>query len=91
MIKEAWERFAAECVPADAEDVQRVETRRAFYAGALSLFAGICGAVEPGEGEPTAADMAVLDGVREEFQAYEAELARLADAEAKRGRRRGRR
>lgn len=87
MIKEAWERFAAECLPANVGEVQRVETRRAFYAGALSLFAGICGAVEPGEGEPTAADMAMLDGVREEVEQYKAELARLVDAEAKRGRR----
>ncbi len=37
-IADAWQTFSADCVPRDASTLQRVEMRRAFYAGALSAL-----------------------------------------------------
>ena len=37
-IGEGWERYARDVMPADAQKVQRIETRRAFYAGAIQAL-----------------------------------------------------
>lgn len=37
-IKKLWDKYHAEAIPANAPLIQIVETRRAFYAGAASLF-----------------------------------------------------
>ncbi len=37
-IKKNWERYLEEVLPSDAPLIQLIETRRAFYSGAASLF-----------------------------------------------------
>lgn len=37
-IKEQWESYEREVVPANASAEQRLETRRAFYAGAQAML-----------------------------------------------------
>lgn len=67
----AWRSYAEQVLPFGASDVQRQESRRAFYAGAQSLFGGILTMLDPGE-EPTDADLAKMDAVQ-------AELSQFAD------------
>jgi hypothetical protein len=37
LIRKAWETYDRNVVPKDAGDAQRLETRRAFFAGAMAL------------------------------------------------------
>lgn len=37
-IRKLWDKYATEMMPQDAPLIQIIETRRAFYAGAASLF-----------------------------------------------------
>lgn len=43
-IEKLWQSFRANVIAANASDIQLIEMRRAFYAGAASLM-GICHAV----------------------------------------------
>jgi hypothetical protein len=77
MIEEAWKSYEAKVVPASAPQVQRVESKRAFYAGAATLLYGLVGGVEPGTSEPTPADMSFITSVKAELDAfYQAEEKR---------------
>ena len=38
-VRDEWERFAATVLPRGVSDVQRTETQKAFYAGAISMLA----------------------------------------------------
>lgn len=82
-VREAWTDFEASVMPKNAPEVQRVGMRWAFYAGALSLFSTIMTMLEPGQ-DATEADLANMDDLKKEFDAYQAEL----QAEAARSRRR---
>jgi hypothetical protein len=75
IIETEWRNFAERVLPVDAPDVQRVEMRRAFFAGAISLFHALVTGMSPGD-EPTDADMAKMDSIKAEFDRYEADLAR---------------
>lgn len=37
-IKQNWDKYLREVMPKDAPPIQIIETRRAFYSGAASLF-----------------------------------------------------
>ncbi len=37
-LREQWQSFALEILPLDCSEIQRKETRRAFYAGAWGMF-----------------------------------------------------
>jgi hypothetical protein len=64
-------------LPVVASEVQVVETRKAFYAGAIMLFRTLISSLTPGK-EATAADMAFLTAIDNEIVAFETELyARL--------------
>lgn len=75
-IQEEWEKFHDRVMPLGAGEIQRRETRRAFFAGAAALFSILNRNVEGGSGEPTADEMAVMDDLSEEIQEYGRELAR---------------
>src|SRR4051794_31213244 len=68
-------RLAA--IPPDAPEVQVREMRKAYMAGAQHLFSSIMGILDPGE-EPTDADMARLDLIHGELEAFRHELERAA-------------
>lgn len=64
-----WADFAAKIIPANASDVQRVECRRAFYAGAQSMFVCVTGQLDAGT-EPTDADMIYMDSLQAELKDF---------------------
>ena len=68
-----WKSFEAGVVPADACDVQRQETRRAFYAGAHAMLCTVqsLGADTVSED----AGVAILEGLVAESGLFAAEVA----------------
>lgn len=73
IIEKEWFDFAAKVLPGNASEVQRKETRRAFYAGAITLFAAIQDRLSP-EADPTPADIGVMESIHQEFLAWERAL-----------------
>jgi len=73
LIADAWRDFEIRVIPLDAHEIQRTECRRAFYAGAVSMWSGLLSVLEPGE-EPTAKDMAVMDDLKAEIDQYAKDL-----------------
>jgi hypothetical protein len=73
LVATEWRRFAEALLPAGTPAVQRTEMRRAFYAGAISLFHMLVTGVSAGD-EPKEADLAMMDGIQAEFLQYEADL-----------------
>jgi hypothetical protein len=69
LIASNWASYRTEVVPKDAPDVQVTETRRAFYAGALTLITSLRAAVSNGV-EATDADMKVMESVEDELMAF---------------------
>ncbi len=69
ILDTAWRSYAEQVIPIDAPDFQRRECRRAFYAGAQSLFNGILNMLGPEE-EATEAEcgkMAMVEAELEQF------------------------
>lgn len=73
-LKEAWLSYAAQVIPPTAPAVQRVECRRAFYAGAHAIFQELMRGLDPGT-EPTARDLARVDMLDQELRAFQADVA----------------
>lgn len=76
-----WEEYA-QIIPPHAPAVQRVESRRAFYAGAICLLGYVMTRLSPGK-DPTADDLEFMARLDAELQAFVAETA--AEAAQKRG------
>lgn len=77
-LLEEWERYRRQVIPANAGRVQVEETRRAFYGGAGNMFALLTNSVSEGDSEPSAADLALLEGLQAELLAFQDEMMRLA-------------
>jgi len=75
LIADAWRDYEIQIVPLDAPEVQRTESRRAFYAGAIAMFGGINNMLSPGQEEPTAEDLKKMDAVDAEIKQWMADLA----------------
>jgi hypothetical protein len=73
-IESAWIAYEREVLPANAGRVQRVETRRAFYAGALALFSSVMRGLGPGT-EATEDDLRMLDGIQSELAQFARDIA----------------
>jgi len=69
ILADAWRDYEIKIIPLNAPDVQRVECRRAFYAGARSLFHAIVTVLEPGL-EPTEADLKAMDNINAELERF---------------------
>lgn len=70
MIARSWASFEKIAMPHDAPQIQREEMRKAFFAGASILFEIITRAADDGSDEPTAADLAIMDGLDRELRAF---------------------
>lgn len=70
----AWRTYRTRVIPLTAPPVQATESRRAFYAGAHALFTVMLAALEPGDGEPTAAELRMVDELDEELRAFAQEI-----------------
>ena len=71
LMAEEWDKYARGVLPADAPLVQKQETRRAFYAGAQSIFFRVIESFAP-ESEPTEADLKVMENLHQELQDFAA-------------------
>lgn len=67
--------FVPNVLPVDAPRNQRVESRRAFYAGATGLMTAIMGKMDPGA-EPTASDLKLMDTIDAEIKAFYRDVER---------------
>lgn len=74
-LAQEWDQFARTILPKGAPEVQRVETRRAFYAGAGAMFGLLTGGLDA-DHEPTDLDVAYVESLSVEIQAFAAALAR---------------
>lgn len=72
-IENQWRGFAKAIGIDDAPEVQRVEMRRAFFAGVACIFK-IAHEVDDGTEEPTEADMQLMREIDAELKAYVVEL-----------------
>lgn len=76
IILEAWNGYRRKLLdPVGAGPVQIEETRRAFYAGAISLLTAIMMGLDPGA-EATDADLGRMAAIERELQRYAADLQR---------------
>jgi hypothetical protein len=69
-----WIGFA-EALPHDAPVQQRIDMRRAFYAGAASLFDLMAHCLDPEE-EPTERDLDYVSSLKKELDDFTESLAR---------------
>ena len=69
LIEAEWKSYLAEVVPKDAGEDQITETRRAFYAGAGSLFKTILNILEPGT-EATDVDLQTMSLIDAELERF---------------------
>ncbi len=72
-IEHGWEGFAAAVLPANASDVQRIEMRKAFFAGAAYLFTLQMQGVSDGD-DVTSGDEQFMRRIDEELRAFGKEL-----------------
>ena len=63
-----WASYSSSVLPASAGEIQRQETRRAFYAGASGLLGIMSGIGEPDVSED--AGVAVMEGLHQEATAF---------------------
>lgn len=66
---ERWEEYRRQAVPAECSPVQLSETRKAFYAGALSMQGVIGSDMDPGE-DLTELDVAHYGAIMDEITDY---------------------
>lgn len=69
-IAREWESYQQKVLPPDAGPVQIQECRRAFYAGARSLFTLLAVGVSPGMDEPTADDLNMMQEISDELDEF---------------------
>lgn len=70
-IEKLWIGYRDGVIPPDAPQAQFLECKRAFFAGALSLFSAAMGDMfDKGQDEPTEADMRRMQEIEDELQAF---------------------
>lgn len=82
-IQTEWIHYSA-VLPPDAGPIQIEETRRAFFAGAYTLFHRILGQLQPGE-DATNADLNLLDVMHEELERWRILESGRAEPRSKKG------
>lgn len=70
-ILEEWNAFRSKVLPADISEIQHIETRRAFYAGAIACFSIINRITEQ---TPDEEGMQLFDELALEFGKYAEDL-----------------
>jgi hypothetical protein len=66
LMAEQWDQFSRLIGLYDKPATQRREMRRAFYAGAECILFRVIASFAP-EAEPTAEDLAIMQGVQDEL------------------------
>lgn len=68
-VGELWDSFERRVLPRNCSEVQRTETRRAFYAGAFGVLDELGAALSQGD-ELTAEDEQMLQDMAQERAEY---------------------
>lgn len=66
MIEEQWEEYSRMTMPSNASLTQRVETRKAFYAGFASCFASITSVADDSDDQ----GIVLLESLKRELEQY---------------------
>lgn len=74
-IAAKWVSYRDRVLPLRASDVQIIETRRGFYAGALALLEIMMTSLDPGT-DPTDADLRKMDDIEEELKDFVEDVKR---------------
>lgn len=69
LLNAEWRSYAEKVLPPGAPAVQRVECRRAFYGGAMSMFFAITDGLTAGD-EITDADLARIEKLHDELKKF---------------------
>ena len=69
LMAEQWDEFDRKILPKDCPSTQRIEMRRAFYAGAQAILFRVIMALAP-ESEPTAEDLQIMTDLDEELRDF---------------------
>lgn len=72
-ILEQWNDFARNVLPPECSEIQRSETRRAFFAGAVALWGIVFKNLSP-DSEPTEQDLQMMSDLSAEFDQHVAAL-----------------
>lgn len=65
-----WRSYLEQVVPGDASEVQRVETKRAFFAGALAVWTVLMSDLNHGTPNDTPEDLRLMDAIQAELVAF---------------------
>jgi hypothetical protein len=65
-----WDSYQRDVLPPTASEVQRTETRRAFYAGAAAMFGAMIAATDTPGPDATDADVACVDALVAEVKEF---------------------
>ena len=69
LIEGGWRSLEIVAIPKEASDVQKLEMRKAYFAGAQHLWASILAFLDPGK-EPTEKDMERMILIHDELVAF---------------------
>lgn len=79
VVEGGWRGLSAIWGLDTAPEVQKMEMRKAYYAGAQHVFGSIMGLMGPSGEEPSEREMKVLDDIHKELDAFAAEMAAIKD------------
>lgn len=82
LIEAGWVGYRLAVMSPDAPAIQLEECKMAFFAGALHLFQSIMTIMDPGDEEPTEADLNRMSLIDEELRKFGGEFE-LKAAKAK--------
>lgn len=74
LIAEQWNTYLIQVLPPSASITQRRETKRAFYAGAHSIFLAVMAAMSAGP-EATDEDLTIMADIQAEAEAFARDVA----------------
>jgi hypothetical protein len=80
IIQGGWRAYEIIVLPENAGDIQRSESRQAFFAGAQHLWASIMVFLDAGT-EPTDADLKRMDLIQKELDDFVEEMKRAMKLE----------
>jgi len=80
LIEAGWASYRYLVLPPTAPPVQIDECRMAFMAGAQHLFSSIIVILDPGDTEPTEADLKKMDLINAELRAFVREMEQRVTA-----------
>lgn len=81
IIEAGWRVMLVHVLPEGAPEVQVVEMRKAFFAGAHHLFGSMLSLLDGNDGQPTEDDLRRMDQIHKELERFGEELAAEAARE----------